>query len=317
MAPGGSVFRARQLTVDDLPACRRVLQWEGVDPAQLPDERVQRWVLARGCGVSAAFERDGPAPARQLVGFGCTAFVGAAFAEEAKRLAAAGRAHEIVERLNAGEGLLGAHEIAAQNGGVGLAALMFGGRADAVLSPPERLEVGRSIWRVLLHAHAGYNIRDVMLLAAGRENKQYMEAANLHRYSDPATPLQLFGLSRADVERRPGGMMDLLFDYRPPRLALSEGQRELLALALNEGLSDEALASRLGVSPAAVKKRWRAIYAAVARAAPGLLPADAGEGKRGPEKRSVLLEYVRAHPSELRAHLHPRGRAATRVARRA
>src|SRR5215217_2513062 len=109
MAPGGSVFRARQLTVDDLPACRRVLQWEGVDPAQLPDERVQRWVLARGCGVS-------------------TAFVDAAFAEEAKRLAAAGRAHTIVERLNAGEGLLGAHEIAAQNGGVGLAALMFGGR---------------------------------------------------------------------------------------------------------------------------------------------------------------------------------------------
>jgi hypothetical protein len=59
-----------------------------------------------------------------------------------------------------------------------------------------------------------------------------------------------------------------------------------------------------------VKARWRTIYDRVGEVASDLLPVaadDGASGRRGPEKRRRLLEYLRQHPEELRPSL-PRRR---------
>jgi hypothetical protein len=104
-------------------------------------------------------------------------------------------------------------------------------------------------------------------------------------------------ITKGDAERNWTMHLASLFQYRPPRLALSDTHREILTVAL-EGATDEEIAERLCLSVSAVKKRWSAIYDHVA--AHGLaagLPSC--EGKRGPERRRGLLDYLRWHPEEL------------------
>jgi hypothetical protein len=54
----------------------------------------------------------------------------------------------------------------------------------------------------------------------------------------------------------------------------------------------------------AVKSTWRTIFTRVASRLPDLFEVttqvDAGSGKRGKERRRLLLAYLRDHPEELR-----------------
>jgi hypothetical protein len=53
----------------------------------------------------------------------------------------------------------------------------------------------------------------------------------------------------------------------------------------------------------AVKKRWRSVFDKIAVKRPDLLPLSAGaevSGRRGPQKRHMVLAYIREHPEELR-----------------
>lgn len=104
-------------------------------------------------------------------------------------------------------------------------------------------------------------------------------------------------ITKQDAEKHWAMVVASVFQYRPPRLELSETHRELLSLAL-EGATDEELADRLCLSLSAVKKRWAAVYDHVsARGVAAGLPQC--EGKRGPERRRGLLDYLRWHPEEL------------------
>jgi hypothetical protein len=104
-------------------------------------------------------------------------------------------------------------------------------------------------------------------------------------------------ITKADAEANWALVLASVFQYRPPRLDLSQTHREILRPAL-EGMTDEEIAATLFLSLSAVKKRWSAIYDHVSTKgiAAGLPPC---EGKRGPERRRVLLEYLRWHPEEL------------------
>jgi hypothetical protein len=104
-------------------------------------------------------------------------------------------------------------------------------------------------------------------------------------------------ITKADAEKNWAMHFASLFQYRPPRLELSASFKELLRPAM-EGMTDEELADRLCLSLSAVKKRWAAIYDHVSmKGIHAGLPAC--EGKRGPERRRLLLEYLRWHPEEL------------------
>ena len=77
--------------------------------------------------------------------------------------------------------------------------------------------------------------------------------------------------------------------------ARTKARADSLAL---EGMTDEELSDRLCLSLSAVKKRWAAVYDHVSmKGIHAGLPAC--EGKRGPERRRLLLEYLRWHPEEL------------------
>ena len=70
------------------------------------------------------------------------------------------------------------------------------------------------------------------------------------------------------------------------------------------GRTDAELGHALHTALATAKKRWTSIYDRVASVDPELLLGTAEavppEGKRGPEKRRRLLDYLRRHPEELR-----------------
>jgi hypothetical protein len=91
-----------------------------------------------------------------------------------------------------------------------------------------------------------------------------------------------------------------VFLYREPTLGLTPTEQELLAFAL-KGYSDEAIADRLSISPAAVKKRWANVF--IRFADRQLLPASSNgkaDQTRGPQKRHKVLDFLRGHPEELR-----------------
>ena len=114
--------------------------------------------------------------------------------------------------------------------------------------------------------------------------------------------LRLWGMTRAEARRTmPGTTARHLFEWQPPRFALSASQRRLLWQALFHE-DDEQLARVLDVSAHGLKKLWRGIYERIADTVPDFFgdAAAVDDGKRGPEKRRQVLAYVRQRPEELR-----------------
>ena len=104
-------------------------------------------------------------------------------------------------------------------------------------------------------------------------------------------------ITKSDAEKNWALTVAGVFQYRPPRLGLSQTHKEILRPAL-EGMTDEEIAAALFLSVSAVKKRWSAIYDSVStKGQMAGLPAC--DGKRGTERRRLLLDYLRWHPEEL------------------
>jgi len=100
-----------------------------------------------------------------------------------------------------------------------------------------------------------------------------------------------------------GSWVGRLFDYQPPILGFNRSEQRVLTAALR-GATDEQLSRTLGISLPAIKKNWASIYHRVMDRLPDLVPnalrSDVGGVPRGREKRRELLDYLRAHPEELR-----------------
>ena len=114
----------------------------------------------------------------------------------------------------------------------------------------------------------------------------------------------LFVSTREDALRVPGSILAMLFAYREPLLRLHDEDQELLLAALH-GRTDEELAQKLSLSLPAVKKRWAALFRRVAAVRADLAPnmdSDCHQNGRGKQKRHYLLDYLRAHPEELRPY---------------
>jgi hypothetical protein len=103
---------------------------------------------------------------------------------------------------------------------------------------------------------------------------------------------------------RLGSWIGPLFDYHPPRVGFSKCEQRLLTAALPGRRTDEELCRDLDTTVPAVKSTWRTIFTRAASRLPDLFEVttqmDAGSGKRGKERRRLLLAYLRDHPEELR-----------------
>jgi hypothetical protein len=123
----------------------------------------------------------------------------------------------------------------------------------------------------------------------------------------------LFVCSKKDALAVPASLPAILYSGRNPVLGLREPDQELLRAAL-KGLTDQEQADELGLRLPAVKKRWAAIFQRISTAKPDLLPIeeDVDHQSRGRQKRHYLLNYLRAHPEELRPYLQRRRTAIIR-----
>ena len=91
-------------------------------------------------------------------------------------------------------------------------------------------------------------------------------------------------------------------------LGLRSTDQELLLAAL-KGFTDPELASELGLTEEAVKRRWAALFSRVEESMPELFSSlrarsctQSSSQQRGPQKRHRILAYVRDHPEELRPY---------------
>src|SRR5262249_33408080 len=103
----------------------------------------------------------------------------------------------------------------------------------------------------------------------------------------------------------PASWVSRLFVWSRPRFDFSPAEQRTLVLALR-GCRDSDIAQLSHVSISTVKKRWDSILERVVGIAPQVFSntrtAHLPEGRRGPEKRRHLLQYLEFHREELRPY---------------
>lgn len=301
-----SIFAFRPLRPADVPACVALLRAEGargalVDAALLARLLAERRLLAR------AFEERDAAGRAVLRGCGISALL----EPEAAERAAVGGVGDLVEASLASCGgdaplLPDRPRVAQLNRAQRLHMLILDFVVDD--SPGAPVEAVTALAHsAFVQAHSGYGLRSLLGVVRPWERKADAYRASLlamgcRRLAAAADGTELLILDAEQIAAQPFHLLQPLFLRRAPRLGLTPAQQDLLELACL-GFDDEAIASELNVSLHTVFKRWRAIYARAAEALPALLRAAAGNGAagvRGGEKRKLMVEFVRAHPEELR-----------------
>jgi hypothetical protein len=120
-------------------------------------------------------------------------------------------------------------------------------------------------------------------------------------------PPVLMGSTFERSLKREGTLAAKVFHgHSNPRFGFRSGEREILQAAL-KGETDAGTARLLGLSLAAVKKRWQGLFNRVEGVDPDLLAEVSTEksppleGRGGQHRRRRLLHYLRDHPEEWRA----------------
>lgn len=266
----------------------------------------------------ADLERE---PGSRLVGCAQVVFVSEAFLHRAKEEDAPCVTRRAAQRMPDGASpLLTLEEVRHANAGDGLNVLTTRwGRADALLDADEQRRVDRFMDRAFRTALCGYQIRENLMPTIGASALRRGLAAGYHLrrdYADyfrrhpPLPPAEqrpyLLGITRDEAFIGEGSLISHYFVFVPPRLSLKPGHKEFLRLVL-EGHTDEEIADALCVSVPGVKNWWQAVFRHVAAVDAKQFP-DFGDAagasgsapdKRGKEKRSRLLQYLREHPEEL------------------
>ncbi|MBV9852667.1 MAG: hypothetical protein JO250_23650 [Armatimonadetes bacterium] len=259
-------------------------------------------------------DRDRP-KGRRILQFGVSVFVTDVFFQEAEDSNSPGLSLRVMERVWQGRSpLLDRTAIRDVNSGDGLNLLVLHqGLALAGLSDTDLAPALAKIPESFFWLHEGYRLRAILMEFYDAFVIQFsLDSGFRQRASYEFTPPSdvspsygrpcLLGISREEALAQPGAYIAKIFPYTPPRLFFRPGEQHLLQRALL-GETDAELAAALKIAPDTVKTRWRAIYERVAERVPDLLPPpDAGlaEARRGPEKRRLLLRYLRDHSEELR-----------------
>lgn len=213
--------------------------------------------------------------------------------------------------------LLSPAEVRVANSGTGLIVLMTRWMmTDEPLHPEEASRLRAYLFRSWITFTQGYKLQEVFIEVTGERPRREAQRAGyqlLHDYHEhyqrhPPVPAAhqhpyLLHLTREEALANEGTLTSHAFAYTPPQCYFTEGQQELLRLAL-AGAEDAEMSALLGRTKGALHKRWEKIYDRVEQQLPALLPTSAPakvrEGKRGAEKRRVLLKYLQEHPEEMR-----------------
>ncbi|EHR70288.1 hypothetical protein BurJ1DRAFT_1418 [Burkholderiales bacterium JOSHI_001] len=313
-------LRQRPLEREDVPEALDLLPpWLLLPPAQrsaLPE------LLSRLCEhpalVAGPIEDLARSPGQRLQGLGVTVILPQAFmaASIAKTLQGGGGAADLVAGVYAAliDGSLDLPDeraIGRANAADGIVffALHYHQR-NMDLQDPQALSVLNMANEAFRVAHSGHRIA-AFYQAAPLAHEPYLLAAGQRRSDElpagaPPDGCALFRITRGEaMAMLPGLTLRHVFEHTPPRFRLSASQRRLLWRSLFDE-RDDALMRKLDVSVHGLKKLWRGIYERIEDVEPEFFGGDVGigagvdDGKRGPEKRRLVLAYVRQRPEELR-----------------
>jgi DNA-binding NarL/FixJ family response regulator len=209
-----------------------------------------------------------------IVAFGSGVFVSEAFADAETARPAPGLIARLIAQIDAGSPVVLTHDQIRDGNTRGGLSLAFSNVLwRSALAPDQAMLVEMQLSTGCLQLLDGYRLRRV-----------FREAVDVGvAVPDKRTISASIGM------------------FRDPVLGLSERNQELLSRAL-ETCSDDELGRRLGVTTAAVKKRWSSIFHHVGKLRPDLVLIDEDRHTRGPQKRHRLLAYIRQHQEELRPY---------------
>ena len=271
-----------------------------------------RRLLAAGMLNGMVLEDLTWAPGERLAAFGMSAFVSPEFMAEARRGETPGLAALVAHRLGAGDApVLSPDAVRRANSGPGLNLLVLHYAEASAL--PEMLQGIRDKQvETFFYVHGGYRYAEMLVEHRSEHLRQFALESGFRVRSEygayyrsharpPGECPALFGITREETLPHPGLHVARLFVYTPPRFYFKPREQALLWHALLDK-TDEEMAAALGVTTAAVKKRWVGIYDRAADIAPALFPdsLEAGPAHRGQEKRRHLMRYLRLHPEEMR-----------------
>ena len=304
----------RPATLGDFDACYRACYYTS-GYGDVPREiayREWRILLTNPSTLSMVVEDEERPQGARLVGYAQSVFVSDAFVQWARSTMPPYVNTHATNKLPDGSWpLLSQAEIRAANSGGGLNALTtHWGWAEPPLTADEGPVVRDFIHDKFPFYARGYNYKEIMVEVSGDKNREMCEQMGLrlrrdyaeyYRTTPPPEPdlhPYLMSLTREEALGSEGSRMSRNFVYTPPRIFFDRRDQEVLQMALS-GMQDEEIANALGVGQAAVAKRWLKLYDRVSQRLPNLLPATPG-GKRGTEKRRLLLRYLQDHLEELR-----------------
>lgn len=318
----------RRLTVDDLH--------EGLAmcPESVGDELVGRdRTLKAWCQLasmpsfgSAVIEGAASANGVRLAGIGAAVFVSNEFAAREIDDPRPGLNARIIESIDARQSVvLSREQLQAANagGGLNLVVLCATRRRDLV-DAQAVADVEATIGIAFFRLFSGWRFRLMIREGVGSETLDHIESQRVFgtrnnfeafHQSNPGASWSrdraLFTCTKEHALAFPGSVAAILFGYQEPLLRLTHHDQELLNAAL-AGITDEELARSLNLKTPAVKKRWAAVFSHVSSIKPEIFPpphhAHAQFNSRGPQKRHLLLDYLRQHPEELRPVMSGRRR---------
>jgi hypothetical protein len=182
--------------------------------------------------------------------------------------------------------------------------VLYANWMDSLVNSRQRTEVQREFALKMFEAFSGYRLGTILCEEIGEAFRNFRQATHVWRLVKEfkGQDRGLICLTRQDALSVAGSVYGGLFCYQEPTLKLRNGDKQLL-IAAKDGATDSELASALDLSLAAVKKRWRSVFDRTALKRPDLFPAEVERWiseMRGPQKRHIILAYIREHPEELR-----------------
>ena len=315
-------MRWRPLIESDVQAC--LDSFPGAAGAELlgPLKTFQAWIkLVHSPGFNGiVLEKETPGRPPKFAGFGASVFVSDAFALSELQAPRPGLNARVLQELSIGtRAILPLDAIAKDNAGHGLNTVVLCGRwTDETLTDGERAQAEVFLSTVFVERHAGYHFKRMLVEVADARDDFAVTASFIWRKipflagnsgHQPSLPIRnpyqcLAVIEMPEMRSVYASVIGPLFYGSPPKLGFTRTGQELLEAALN-GSTDSELAAQLGLTLSAVKRRWSGLYNHVESVWPDFFQDSTGKRKsgiRGPQKRHILLDYVRNHKEEIRPY---------------
>jgi hypothetical protein len=148
---------------------------------------------------------------------------------------------------------------------------ILGSWRDRAWTSDEMSQITALLAESFLECHRGYRMRRLLREAPNARELRMVRASGAFRLLATFPESAIAFLTKEDTLAVPFSVLRLVFRYQRPVLRLGECDQQLLLAALR-GRTDAELGVELGLSVAAVKRRWLSIYARISTSRPVVRP---------------------------------------------